>query len=493
MGLPIRLRLTLVFAVLMTAVLVVSGGFLYLRLRADLLEAVDAGLSSRAESVLASLEASGGPAEEGTGLIEPDEAFAQVLGPGGQVVDSSRGLAAGPMVPVDEVAGLARPRFIDATVRTIEEPVAARVLAVPTSDARVLLVGASLEDQQAALARLVILLSVGGPMALALATGVGWVVAGAALRPVDRMRAEAAAISASEPGRRLPVSGTRDEIARLGETLNEMLERLEQAHARERRFVDEASHELRTPLANLRTELDLALRRSRTAEELESAVRSAAEETEKLARLAEDLLVLARADRGRLPVRREPVDLAPLVGEVAEAFAGRAAAGRVNIETLAPDGLRANLDPLRVRQAIGNLIDNALDHTPPGGWVTVEVADVGGVLSIEVWDTGPGFPAAFLPRAFEPFARPDASRTRADGGAGLGLAIVRAVAEAHGGSVEAGNRPEGGAVVVLRFPGPAAKLILDSRSSHRSPGILEPTEARSLERTVKKGGPADEP
>lgn len=452
MRLPIRARLTLVSAALMAVVLAASGGFLYFRLRADLLEAVDAGLRSRAEALQANLEGSDASLGQGGGLAEPGDAFAQVLGPDGQVIESSPGIEAGPVLTEADVAALGEPRFFERDVVTVEEPVPARLLAVPASHGRVLVVGASLDDQHEALARLGILLAVGGPLALILASGVGWVVAGAALRPVERMRGEAAAISASEPGRRLAPSGTRDEVDRLGETLNAMLERLEQALRRERRFVDEASHELRTPLANLRTELDLALRRSRSSEELAAALRSAAEETERLARLAEDLLVLARTDRGRVPVRREPVDLAELVGGTVEAFAVRAAKAGVSIETHVPSGLRASLDPLRVRQAIGNLLDNALRHTPPGGMVTVDVIHSDGFLSLGVRDTGEGFPAAFLPSAFEPFTRPDASRSREDGGTGLGLAIVRAVAEAHGGTAEARNRPEGGASITLRIP-----------------------------------------
>ena len=452
MRLPIRARLTLVSAALMAVVLAASGGFLYFRLRADLLEAVDAGLRSRTEALQANLEGSDTTLGEGGGLAEPSDAFAQVLGPDGEVIESSPGLGTGPILTGADVTGLGGPRFFERDVVTVEEPVPARLLAVPSSDGRVLVVGASLEDQHEALARLGILLAVGGPLALILASGVGWVVAGAALRPVERMRAEAAAISASEPGRRLPPSGTGDEVDRLGKTLNEMLERLEQALQRERRFVDEASHELRTPLANLRTELDLALRRSRSSEELEAALRSAAEETERLARLAEDLLVLARADRGRAPVRREPVDLAELVGGTVEAFAVPAAKAGVSIETRMPQVLQVNLDPLRIRQAIGNLLDNALRHTPPGGIVTVEVDHSDGFLSLGVRDSGEGFPAAFLPSAFEPFTRPDASRSREDGGTGLGLAIVRAVAEAHGGTAEARNRPEGGASITLRIP-----------------------------------------
>jgi signal transduction histidine kinase len=267
------------------------------------------------------------------------------------------------------------------------------------------------------------------------------------------MRAEAAAISASEPGRRLHLPGTGDEVARLGATLNAMLDRLEEALERERRFVDEASHELRTPLANLRTELDLALRRSRSPAELEAALRSAAVETERLVRLAEDLLVLARADGGKLPVRRESVELAPLVEGATQAFAHDAAGAGVEIQTRVDADLRATVDPLRLRQVIGNLLDNAIRHTSKGGRVTIDVGRVDGLLSVEVRDTGEGFPDAFLPRAFEAFARPDASRSRDGGGTGLGLAIVAAVAESHGGSAEARNSPEGGARVTVRIPG----------------------------------------
>ena len=314
------------------------------------------------------------------------------------------------------------------------------------------MVGASLDDQRQTLGRLATSLAVGGPLALVLAVGVTWLLVGWTLRPVESMRGEAAAISASDPGRRLPVPGTGDELARLAETLNAMLERLEEAIERERRFVDDASHELRTPLANLKAELDLALRRSRTADELERALRSAAEETDRLARLADDLLVLARADRGRLPIRREPVDVARMVGGTVDTFAARASERGVGIDVRVPEELRADVDELRMRQALGNLLDNGLRYVPSGGRMRVAAERHDGSLRLEVRDTGPGFPPEFLPVAFEAFARPDASRSRPGGGTGLGLAIVAAVAEAHGGTVEADNLPGGGAVVVLSIP-----------------------------------------
>jgi two-component system OmpR family sensor kinase len=441
MGLRIRTRLTLVSAGLVAAVLVAAGVFVYFRFEADLMEAVDTGLRSRADAYVSS---SNPVLSTGGSLVEADDAFAQVLAVGGRVVDSTPGLA----VPAVE-----RPRegFQTTTVRTVEEEVPARVLGIVLDDGRVLLVGASLEDQEEALARLAALLLVGGPTALVLVVIVVWVIVGAALRPVEAMRSEAAAISGSEPGRRLPVRDNDDELARLGRTLNEMLERLEGMLERERRFVDDASHELRTPLANLKAELDLALRRARTPDELGSALRSASEETDRLVRLAEDLLVLARAKDGRLPVRREELDAAALVRDIVGTFAGRASERAITLEHEAIDGVRASLDPLRMRQAIGNVLDNALRHTPAGGRVSVRLERLDGDIVISVADSGPGFSPAFVDVAFEPFSRDDAARTRADGGVGLGLAIVRAIANAHGGSAEARNH-ENGAEVILRIP-----------------------------------------
>jgi signal transduction histidine kinase len=266
------------------------------------------------------------------------------------------------------------------------------------------------------------------------------------------MRRESEAISGSEPNRRLEVPATRDELAELGASLNRMLDRLEAALLRERRFVDDASHELRTPLANLKVELELALRRSRTPDELQAALRSAAVETDRLTSLAEDLLVLARAADGRLPIRRDEIELGPLVDDVVRRFSGRAEARGITMATTVDRDRTARVDEARVRQALGNLIENALIHTPRGGRITVGLTDADGSLSIAVVDTGEGFPAGFLEHAFEPFSRADAARSPDGGGTGLGLAIVRVVAEGHGGSVEARNNPGGGATVELTLP-----------------------------------------
>jgi heavy metal sensor kinase len=441
----LRTRVTLVSAALLAIVVAATGVFVYVRLQAELLQTVDVTLRSRADAMLVVLERSGSLSPD-----RPEDAFAQLVLPDGSV-GASFGLEDDrALVRPDEVVAS---RFFERDVTTSErELVPARILAVPVDGGRVLVVGAPLDDLHETLQRLAAVLAAGGPLALVLAVGVTWILVGRTLRPVESMRAEAAAISATDLDRRLPVPETGDELARLGQTLNAMLERLQQALERERRFVDDASHELRTPLSNLKGELDLALRRSRTADELERALRSASEETDRLARLAEDLLVLARADRGRLPVRRAPVEVARLVGEAVEPFARLAGDRGAAIEIRVADGLRADLDELRMRQALGNLLDNALRHSPGGGRLTVEATRQDGTLRLEVRDSGTGFPPEFLPVAFEAFARPDAGRVRDGGGAGLGLAIVRAVAEAHGGTVEASNVPGGGASVVLSIP-----------------------------------------
>jgi two-component system OmpR family sensor kinase len=442
----LRTRVTLVSAILMAVVLSATGVFVYLRLQTELRRTLEETLRSRADAELLVVEGSGS-----LPVDQPDDAFAQLIAPDGSVVESSSSIAG---ARAFASSGVGAPTFSEREDVTIEgEVVPARMLAVPVEGGGVLVVGASLDDQRTTLGRLATALAIGGPLALILAVGVTWLLVGWTLRPVESMRAEAAAISAGDPGRRLPIPGTGDELARLAETLNAMLDRLEEAIERERRFVDDASHELRTPLSNLKAELELALRRSRTSDELERALRSASEETDRLARLADDLLVLARSDRGRLPIRREPVDVAEMVGGTVDSFAARASERRVGIDVNVPRELRADVDELRMRQALGNLLDNGLRYVPAGGRLSVAAERDDGSLRLEVRDNGPGFPAEFLPVAFEAFARPDASRSRPEGGTGLGLAIVAAVAQAHGGTAAAANAPGGGAVVILSIPG----------------------------------------
>jgi signal transduction histidine kinase len=259
------------------------------------------------------------------------------------------------------------------------------------------------------------------------------------------MRREAAGITGSDPSGRLPVPHTDDTLARLAVTLNTTFDRLQEALERERRFVDDASHELRTPLTVLKAEVDLALSGERGEVELREALASASAEVNHLVRIAEGLLVLARAEHGRIPVRCAPVSLREIVDASRRALGSTAAAAGARIEADAPD-VTIDVDGTRVRQALDNLLQNAIRNSPAGALVRVVAQADGGSVTIAVEDSGPGFDPGELEAVFQPFHRGGNARYE---GSGLGLAIVRAVAEAHEGTAIAVNRADGGARVTL--------------------------------------------
>ncbi|MGI8945681.1 MAG: ATP-binding protein [Thermoleophilaceae bacterium] len=456
--LPIRLRLTLAFISVMTAVLLAFGAFLYLRFERDLDASLDRGLRSRVGDVAAFVRRGGAdPSQTRTGpLSEQGESFAQVLTPSGAVLDGTPQLGGRPVLSGAQLAR-ARGGAIEVEGRgPIDADEQTRILATPiTVRGRrlVVAVGASLDDDEEALRNLLVLLLIGGPVALALASLAGYGVAAAALRPVEAMRRRAAELGDSELSRRLPVARSGDEIARLGETLNAMLGRLEAAFERERTFVGDASHELRTPLAILKAELELALREGRTPDELRAALSSAAEETDRVAQLAEDLLVIARSDGGRLPVRLASVDAAELIEGLRARYERRAREEKRHLTASAPAGLRLTADPLRLEQALGNVVDNALRHG--AGAIEISARERAGTIELRVCDEGAGFPEDFIDRAFERFTRADTARAR--GGTGLGLAIVTAIAAAHGGRCGAENGAAGAEVwIALPAPTPGA-------------------------------------
>jgi signal transduction histidine kinase len=439
--LSIRIRLTLVFAVAMAAVIAAMGLFLYLRLDSSLTRSLDRNLNAQLSEAV-------NRSSEPRGLVDRDSAaLAQVISADGKVLRSTPPsshplLSRGDLAEVDSGHELAS----SGTVQGLSGEWRIRAVPVPGRHQAAVVV-ASLRPVQNALHHLLRQLLIAGPIAVLLAALGGYVVAASALHPVEAMRRRAEQISAATPGRRLPVPPSGDEIARLGRTLNDMLGRIEAAVEHERRFVADASHELRTPLALLRTEIELALRRRRSMAELERALRSAAVETDRLSRLAEDLLLIARSDRGSVPIRQERVQVGDLLGTVASRFGATAAETGRHIEVAPSDGLVLDADPARLEQALGNLVGNALEHGR--GTVRLSAEGTGEVVEIHVTDEGAGFPDGFLERAFERFSRADEARGR--GGSGLGLAIVDVVARAHGGTAGARNTPSG-ADVWLALP-----------------------------------------
>ena len=420
---PIRLRLTLVSTLTLMIMLGSSGAFVYQRHASDLDNLIRQGLETRA-SELASFERGGGRLST-TRLAQPDESLSAIVGRSGRVADATPNVTASALLGGIDISRARRGAIVrEFRLPGFDSPV--RVLAGPLGIGlgQVGVVGVSLSDRNEALAALRDELFLAALVQVVIGTLLAYALAAAALRPVEAMRARAAEISASRGVRRLPVPVARDELSLLGETLNLMIDRLQSAVERERRFAADASHELRTPLALLRTEIDLALDGARPRDELVSALQSAGEETDRLTRLADDLLLLARADEDQLALQPVPVPVADLLAQVAGRFAAAAQAQGRSLRTSCPDGLTVVVDRVALDRGLSNLLANALQH----GAGAIEMFATVEPLLLHVTDEGDAVPdPASL---FERFRRGSAS---ADG-SGLGLALTSAIAQAHAGS-----------------------------------------------------------
>lgn len=391
-----------------------------------------------------------------------DQSILQVLGRTGRVeyTTTRAGIAALATAAVRREARRG-PIFVQRSRVGWHDPRLVLVEAIPGRRGLDLAVGASLDELANARSRLFQALFVGGPLIVAL-VGIGsWLLAGVALRPVERLRAEAMTISTIDPDRRLAVPSPRDEIARLARTLNDLLDLLQGAIARQREFVAVASHELRTPLAVLRAEVELARRPGCTEEEMRRSLDVLGPRIAQLIRLSDDLLLLASGDEGELRLFATLQDLEPLVASSLQSLSATAEARGVSLALDAAPGVAATVDAIRFHQIVDNLVANALDHGVTTPLVEVNVSQTTGGPVVEVQDRGPGFPDDLLPTVFDRFTRgtsgfsPSAGAGRshpARGGVGLGLAVVRMLVQAHGGTVEATNRDGGGARVVVRLP-----------------------------------------
>jgi two-component system, OmpR family, sensor kinase len=450
--LPVKLRVTVVFAAVMAIVLAATGTFLYLRLESELNRSIDQDLQSRSQQLIKEMRVGEKQIGEAARSLLNGRAveFTQVLKASGEVFEPRRQPTGHSVLqpPKADEADRTQLTFERSGRGGDAEP--ERFLTRPfefENQTLIAVVGTSLESRDHALASLLTLLLIGGPIALLLASLAAYVTVGAALRPVEAMRRRAAEVSASGSGRRLPVPAAHDELQRLGETLNQMLDRLETALERERSFVDDASHELRTPLAAHKAELELALRYGASTEELRIAIASAIEEADRLSQLAESLLVIARSDKGSLRLKLEPIEVDDLFATMRDRMSDRADRdGRQLLFEDASDGAIEG-DRMRIEQALGNLVENALRHGE--GPVRVWSRSEDGRIQIHVSDRGGGFPPDFLPHAFERFRRADTAR--ASEGTGLGLAIVKAIAEAHGGTATARNANDQGADVWIEL------------------------------------------
>ena len=448
---PIRLRLAVAFAVAAAAIFALGGWLFISSLSSAQLGAIDSQLAvqlSQAGQYLAA----GGPSGQAASGPAPGEYLVQVIDAAGRVRGASRDTGT---VPLLTAAGLALARHGPISLnRTIDDE-NTRITAAPLPGRPgwTAVAGLSLESFESTMSQAEREVAGAGAIFVVIACAGAYRLARAALSPVERLRRQVAALSARDEESSIEVPATRDEIAALAATMNDLLGRLQRALSRQRAFVADASHELRTPLAVLRGELELADRPGRSREELTAAVRSAAAEADRLARITSDLLLLARSDEDRLSLRLERTELRPLLAHSAELTRPRLAEAGLTCRVDVPADLRGRIDPDWISQAVDNLLGNALRFAPRGSEIVLAARASGTDLDIEVRDDGPGFPAEFLPHAFERFRRSGRSR----GGAGLGLAIVQAIAAAHGGVAAARNKPGGGAVVGLHLPNTAGE------------------------------------
>jgi signal transduction histidine kinase len=448
---PIRIRLAAAFTAMMALVLIAVAAATV----ADTRESLDSAVTESLSYQLADLRPIAASAQPQLAGADPDTAQ-QVITPDGQLLASTANLGGQAALSPAELDSARHGQLVadHSQLGNLQGPV--RIAAGPVPGGRVVVAAESLSDRDAAVADLRDELAVAFPLVLLAAAIGAYLLAAAALRPVERMRARAAGISAPDAHARLPIPPARDEIHRLGTTFNELLERLQNALERERQFVTDAGHELRTPLSLLTTELELALRRPRSNPELIEALRSALQETTRLSRLTRDLLTVA--DTGS---HEEPptIDLRTHLQAIADRYC-HTLNGQLSVEC--PTNLHIRADPDDLDRIISNLVDNAAEHGAAP--ITIRADRAHGAVEIRVRDHGHGFEPDFLPHVFDRFSRADMARTA--GGAGLGLAIVDTLTRRNHATVLVRNHPGGGAEVTINLSDPTAPSPNDSGQEH---------------------------
>jgi len=425
--LTVRVRITATVGLVFALALLLSAAFLVNRHRSGLTADLETTARLRAADVVAALE--GGSLPSSIAIPVEDESFVQIIDASGGVQRSSPNIegegriasfAAGPSATARTLDGLPigdTPfRIVAQTAQAAGEPLTVYV-------------GTSLEPVAEAVHDLVVGLTLGAPVLLAIVTAMTWVAVGRALRPVDRIRAEVGSITEHDLHRRIPLPGHHDEIGRLTETMNGMLDRLESSASRQRRFVADASHEMRSPLAAIRSQLEVDLAHPETADWRETEL-GVLDETLHLQRLIEDLLVLARLDEVDPGGRHEVLDLDDLLLDEARRLRVR---GKHRVDASGVRAIQCVGDSDALRRAVRNILDNGERHA--ASLITIGLSEAGGTARIVITDDGPGVPAADRERIFERFARADTVRTHPSGGAGLGLAIARDIVSAHGGTL----------------------------------------------------------
>jgi heavy metal sensor kinase len=459
----LRVRLTLWYMLLLGIALAVFGSSLYVALRQLLYENVDSSLLRTASAISAAVEAGGAKVVPESSLppprsneVEQGEYFWRLLDLQGHVIIQSGERDFGDTTVLSAILtpDTGQPEYDTVHLRDKAIRLYSAFINYGTQTA-ILQVGFSLDDILETLSYLRWIAAALFAATVFLASGGGLLLANRALKPVDAMTRTARSITARDLSQRLILNRSHDEIGRLAQTFNEMIARLEESFNRQRRFTADASHELRTPLTVAKGALSLALRRSRSASYYRRVIEQVEEEIDRVDRLVNRLLFLARTDAGRLNLYGRSIDLSGMLSELAGQLRPLVESKRLALMTEIEDNLVIVADPDAITQVVTNLLENAAKYTSEGT-ITLKACfepEKSGGVRISVSDTGPGIAAEHLPHLFERFYRVDRARSREQGGAGLGLSIAYELVSAHGGSITASSQPQGnGAIFVVRLP-----------------------------------------
>ncbi|MEZ4600684.1 MAG: heavy metal sensor histidine kinase [Syntrophotaleaceae bacterium] len=464
----IRLKLTLWYVLTLLLILGVSSGVWYAHLSRTLIDQIDQKLWSvagRAQGMGAEFQTAASPCDTVRAFIHRfrlGESYRIVDGQGNSVCEPEEEKDKIPAVPawMLEAAG-----FEGAVVATVDAPVhrvRQMVLAMQGAAGRTLFLqiwtGLGMVDR--ALQEMRSLLLIFSAPALIAVCFCGWFLAGRFLKPVENITRAMRRINAENLNQRLPIGQARDEISRLAETFNSMLSRLEESFRKIHQFSADASHELRTPLTILKGETEVALRWAKQPEEFRKTLESSMEEIDRMGRIIEDLLILAKSEAGEKSLEIKEISLSDLLQELylQARTLGEPKGIYPQLKLEVIEEIRMQGDELRLRQLFLNLISNAVKYTPEGGQVEIILATQGDEAVVAISDTGIGIPPEHLPHIFDRFYRIDEARNREDGGTGLGLAIVRSLAQAHDGRVEVTSVPGKGSTFTVYLPlgGPAS-------------------------------------
>jgi two-component system OmpR family sensor kinase len=457
-----RVRLALAYSGIFGLVALVAATGSWLAIRQIENSAVDDSLAAAARPIGAAL-ASGGslPGGHGSGATSSDDGAgvaAFLFDPDARLVDST-GVRPSPGA-FDSLVRQSRSTgstlYQTQTIDGVPERLRASPVSITGVGTKVLVVARSRAATDQIVGTAATVLALGMAVVVIVGSVLGYGLAGTALRPVREILATAREFSEHDLHRRIELDLPGDELGQLADTFNRMLARLETAFDGLQRFTADAAHELRAPLALIRTEAEVTLSRPRTAEQYQASLGTILGEAQRLGKMADQLLMLSRAEAGALQPQFESIDLTMFARDTARLWQPLAAERSVSVISNSRGRGMVRADRDLLRRLLDNLIDNALRHAPAGSEIVVSTSRRGRDVEMEVADSGPGVPHASQASIFERFSRADESRTRDTGGAGLGLALCAAIAQLHGGSIRLDDRPGPGARFVVALP--AAEL-----------------------------------